>query len=84
MNYFEKIPAKTQAVVLNGKDVKIDTEGMEATVVSSVGTSYIKVSDSTDNADGFVLEKGQSITLNGKFYIGGDSAEVRILYCRII
>lgn len=84
MNYFEKIPAKTEAISLSGNTVKIDTKGMEATVISRDADIFIKASRETVNEDAFVLVKGQSIALNGSFYISGDGADVRVLYCRII
>ena len=84
MNYFERIPAKTEAVSLTGANVKIDTEGMEAVIVCREGTAYIKALGNVKDTDAFALEKGHSISLNGSFYLGGDNADVRILYCRII
>ena len=84
MNYFERIPAKTENIALDGKNIKIDTEGLEATVASREGTVYIKADTETVNEGAFALEKGERITLNGCFYLSGDNAAASVLYCRII
>ena len=62
MNYCERIPAKTQTVTLDGKNVKIDTEGLEATVAAADGTVYIKAAEECADTDAFALEKGERIS----------------------
>jgi hypothetical protein len=84
MNYCERIPAKTENISLDGKNVKIDTEGLEATVAATGGTVYIKAVSECADADAFALEKGGCITLNGCFYLSGNGAAASVLYCRII
>ena len=84
MNYCEKILSKTESISLSGNTVNIDTKGMEATVITRDADVFIKANRETADKDAFVLAKGQSISLNGSFYISGDGADVRVLYCRII
>ncbi len=84
MNYCERIPAKTQTVTLDGKNVKIDTEGLEATVAAADGTVYIKAAEECADTDAFALEKGERISLNGCFYLSGSGATATVLFCRII
>lgn len=84
MNYCEKIPVKTETVNISGRDVRIDTEGLEANLYVTGGDAYIKANSAVKNEDAFVIKNGAYFTLNGAFYIGGENAVVRILYCRII
>lgn len=84
MNYCERIPAKTENISLNGENVKIDTEGLEATVSAADGTVYIKAAAECADENAFALEKGERITLNGCFYLSGNGAAASVLYCRII
>ncbi len=84
MNYFEKLPVKTQTVNLSGNDVRIDTAGLEATLYVTDGDAYIKANSAVKNEDAFIIKNGTYFTLNGAFYIGGDNAVVRILYCRTV
>lgn len=84
MNFYEKIPVKTKAFDLTGENVEIDTKGLEATLVVNNGTAFVKARPEVNDSDAFVLEKGGSITLNGLFYLSGNAANVRVLYCRVI
>ena len=84
MNYCERIPAKTENVSLDGKNVKIDTEGLEATVAVTDGTVYIKAAAECADENAFALEKCGHVTLNGCFYLSGSGAKASVLYCRII
>ena len=84
MNCFEKLPVKTETVALSGKDVRIDAAGLEATLYAADGDAYIKANPGVKNEDAFVIKNGTYFTLNGAFYIGGDNAVVRILYCRTV
>ena len=84
MNFYEKIPVKTKAFDLAGENVEIDTEGLESTLYVNDGTVFIKARPEVSDENAFVLQKGASITLNGLFYLSGNDANVRVLYCRVI
>jgi len=84
MNYCERILEKTQLLFIDDENIRIDTEGMEAVVKAIDGEVYIKANTQTNNDNAFMLDAGESITLNGSFYLSGDGVEIRIMYCRII
>ena len=84
MNYCEKIPVKTKGYALNGEDVFIDTAGLEAHLYADGADVYIKANNGVSDEDAFILKNGAYLTLNGSFYIGGENAVVRILYCRTV
>lgn len=84
MNYCEKIPSKTSALVLSGKPVKVDCLGLEATVYAKDSDIYIKCFAETSNDDAFILGAGSCINLCGSFWLDAQNAEARILFCRVL
>ncbi len=82
--YYERIPVKTAAITLAGKAVKVDTAGLEATVLAKDANVFIKANESVSDADAFVLASGTSVRLCGTFFVKAEEADVRLLFCKLL
>lgn len=82
--YYERIPVKTAAITLAGKAVKVDTAGLEATVLAKDANVFIKANESVSDSDAFVLASGTSVRLCGTFFVKAEEADVRLLFCKLL
>ena len=84
MNYFERFPVRTESKALTGEMTEINCRGLEATLFADGADVLIKADKAASDSDAFILKNGESIALNGRFFVKSDSGSVRILYCRIV
>lgn len=81
----ERIPVKTKGLTLSASSpVTVDAEGLEVTVCASDADVFLKADAGTSDADAYILKSGSSITLSGRFVLKGTSANVRLLYCKLL
>lgn len=84
MNYFERMPVRTESYSLTSEPVELDTMGLEAIIYANGGDVLVKASERTSDDEAFIIKSGSTICLNGCFYISGNQVNARVLYCRII
>lgn len=84
MNYCERIPVKTQALKLSGTNVRVDCEGLEVSVLANGADVFLKAHESVSDENAYVIKSGESVTLCGSFVLNSSSADVRMLFCKVI
>ncbi len=80
----ERIPEKTEALTLTGKDVRVAAQGLEVTLYAENADVYIKMHPSVPNAQAFIIKQGDRLCLSGDFVASGTGATLRLLYCRVL
>ena len=84
MNYFERIPVRTEGVALTGEITEINCNGLEASLFADGSDVLIKADTAVSDDCVFILKNGERINLNGRFFVKADSGSLRVLYCRIV